>query len=183
MKITRKPVQASEDFIIHRGDKYDKFYDHEEGGTYFVHKNSSDAWLDVYPDGEVKALENGRTYHVGRLDPDTREVVKGSDNSIEIPWWNDLYDDISIAELSHISDMTPEEIQAQIDEIRGSWPGFRFDTFAVWNGPEDGPDGEGLYSIVAIYTDPNGDQFLAQMDGDRLTDVTPDIEEYFEFTE
>lgn len=89
----------------------------------------------------------------------------------EYPWWNDLYDDVSIQETAWDSGATEEEIQEQLDNIAEKWPGYTFETFATYNGADDVDD----YYWVAIYSDPTGAEFLAQIEGDSLIDVTPDI--------
>ena len=158
------------DTIEWRGNTYRKVYDHEGGGTYYSCIDSELDWLDIYPDGEVRGLGNGKSYHIGKWDDST--IITSADTlANEYPWWNDLYDDISIKELSWDTGMTEEEIQDSLDEIATSWPDYKFETFAKYNGTDDPGD----YETVAIYSDPSGAEFLATIDGDVLLDVTPDV--------
>lgn len=55
--------------IYYNGNGYNKMYDHEGGGTYFVSETSEIviSWLDVYPDGSVKYLWNGILHNLGQL--------------------------------------------------------------------------------------------------------------------
>ncbi len=162
------------DMIAHNGEVYNKIYKHEDGGTYYSCPNSEYDWLDVYPNGEVKGLGNGKTYHIGKLDFNTQSVIQSSSTlANEYPWWNDLYDDMSIEDVSFQSGMTSEEIQDEIDSVANDNPGFTFETFASYNGTDDVGD----YDTVAIYSDPSGAEFLAQISDGVLIDVTPDIAE------
>ena len=56
--------------IYYNENEYNKMYDHEGGGTYFVSKTSNvvTSWLDVYPDGKVKYLWNGILHDLGMLE-------------------------------------------------------------------------------------------------------------------
>lgn len=162
----------SPDKVNYGSNVYEKVYDHDGGGTYYSCPNSHYDWLDIYPDGEVKGLGNGRLYHIGKFDAITQTVVKGSSTlSNEYPWWNDLYQDASIEEVSWDSGATVEEIQDQLDMIAEKWPGYTFETFAYYDGIDDADE----YNLVAIYSDPTGAEFLAQIENDTLLDVTPDV--------
>ena len=57
------------DQIIYNGYKYKKLYAHANGGTYYVSQESDvvDSWLDVYPNGDVFYLWNGRLSRMGCL--------------------------------------------------------------------------------------------------------------------
>ena len=55
--------------IYYKNDEYTKFYEHENGGTYYVSDTSEivTSWLDVYPNGTVKYLWNGYLHDLGTL--------------------------------------------------------------------------------------------------------------------
>ena len=57
------------DTIYYNGYEYRKIYDHEAGGTYFESDTAEvvTSLLDVYPDGTVKGVWNGRPFHIGKL--------------------------------------------------------------------------------------------------------------------